>query len=64
MEVDGIFNRACASHGGELDIHANTVKIVENGHAVKEDMDAAKIITSIILFSAVLAVMAIFRKRI
>ncbi len=29
IEVNGTFNRACSIHNGELDIHADTVKIVD-----------------------------------
>ena len=64
MEVEGVFNRACPIHGGEMDIHSNVIKVTEKGYALTERMDSAKIILSAILFSAVLAVVIIFRKRI
>jgi hypothetical protein len=31
VEVTGIFNRACLEHGGDLDIHAQTIEKIENG---------------------------------
>ena len=64
LEVEGVFNRACPIHGGEMDIHSNVIKVTEKGYALTERMDSAKIILSAILFSAVLAVVIIFRKRI
>ena len=64
LEVEGVFNRACPMHGGELDIHANVIRVTEKGYALMERMDNVKIILSAILFSAVLAIVIIFRKRI
>lgn len=31
--VTGTFHRACAEHGGDMDLHASRVQIVEKGHA-------------------------------
>ena len=37
VQITGVFHRACASHGGDLDIHAGTVTIVQAGHTEEDD---------------------------
>lgn len=37
VQINGVFHRACTEHGGDLDIHANTVQIVQSGHTVEDD---------------------------
>ena len=37
VKLTGVFHRACTEHGGDLDIHANTVQIVQAGHTVEDD---------------------------
>ncbi len=49
VNITGIFNRACKEHGGEADVHSNSIEIVENGHNVKEQLSSQKIITAIVL---------------
>ncbi|MGV8983180.1 hypothetical protein [Clostridium sp.] len=34
VEVTGIFNRACIEHGGDMDVHAISVKIIDGGGKV------------------------------
>lgn len=48
--VVGIFHRACAEHGGESDIHCETLKIVEKGSPVIVRISAGKIILVTVLF--------------
>ena len=64
LEVEGVFNRACPAHKGELDIHALRVNIVEQGYRVEERIDARKIYLAIIFFLLTLLVIYIFRKKI
>ncbi|HOX54947.1 MAG TPA: DNA-binding protein [Candidatus Omnitrophota bacterium] len=52
--VTGKFNRACLQHGGDLDIHADYLEIVERGYVVKEKTDIHKIIASIAFLAMVL----------
>jgi hypothetical protein len=33
VRVTGIFNRVCNEHGGDTDIHAKSVVVIERGHA-------------------------------
>jgi hypothetical protein len=64
IEVEGMFNRACDLHGGELDIHADRVKLLKAGFAKRERVDARKTSLAFLLFFLVLSVTIAFRKRI
>ena len=35
IRIEGVFHRACAEHGGDLDIHADTVKVLSVGASVQ-----------------------------
>lgn len=40
--VVGRFNRACIEHGGDLDIHADSITIVKTGNLVEEKINLQK----------------------
>ena len=42
IEVTGIFHRACLEHGGDLDIHAESVRKIESGRMISQKLDPAK----------------------
>jgi len=42
VEVTGIFQRACYQHGGDLDIHAHSLRKLSSGSRVVETMDSNK----------------------
>jgi hypothetical protein len=46
VKITGIFNAACAEHGGDMDIHATDLTVVAHGHSVTHEIK---------LFRAVLA---------
>lgn len=64
LEIEGVFNRACPLHGGELDIHAYRIRVLEPGSKVSERVDRHKLRLAVALFLTTLAVIIIFRKRI
>jgi len=66
LGVEGIFHRACSEHGGELDIHATSIKIVEPGHLVKHPINLGKVRIALILLLIVLILISIhsFKTRI
>lgn len=43
VEVSGTFNAACPEHGGDMDIHANGLSVVDPGHAVVDPVSPAKL---------------------
>ncbi len=63
LEVEGVFNRACELHKGELDIHASRITILAHGSMIEERVKEKRLKLSFILFFAVLAVTLLFRKR-
>lgn len=63
LEVSWIFHRACPAHGGELDIHAQTVSVVRHGFPQSERIYKTKLDLSIALFLIILSIVIIFRKR-
>jgi len=63
IEVNGTFNRACSIHNGELDIHAETIKIVKKGHRIIRGIDINRINSAIALFAFTILTAVIFRKR-
>ncbi len=52
VEVKGIFHRACLEHGGDLDIHAETLSKIESGMVIRKKLNTAKIKTAFVLFGA------------
>lgn len=63
LEVTGKFHRACLEHGGELDIHADSVKIVSRGFAIREHVSNARINIGAAFFILTLLAIFAFRKR-
>ena len=61
IRVIGVFNKECPMHGGDLDIHARKVFIVERGYEVARPISAAKVITITVLLIA-LGGLILFRK--
>lgn len=43
LEVVGIFHRVCIEHGGDLDIHAQSLRKIVNGRIVKEKINFDKV---------------------
>lgn len=62
--IEGIFNRACQEHGGDLDIHADTVTVQKQGRAVSETVNRKKVRYAVLLFFLTLMIVMLFRKRI
>jgi len=64
LEVEGVFHRACPAHNGELDIHADSVRVVKPGFAVSERTERRKLNLAAAVFLLTILVVVIFRKRI
>ena len=54
VQVKGIFHRACAEHGGDMDIHANELIVLKEGRIIEHSIDRGKVL--ILLFLALLIV--------
>lgn len=49
VRVTGVFRAACPDHGGDTDIHAETLEIVRRGHRVVDEPKPAKLVWAIAL---------------
>jgi hypothetical protein len=61
VEVQGIFERSCIEHGGEMDIHAISIRVIKTGHPIAHTISAWKFVLSIILLS--IALIGLYFKR-
>lgn len=43
FEVNGVFHRSCPEHGGDLDIHAQTIRNIQSGGQIPHNVDSNKI---------------------
>lgn len=59
--IEGIFTRNCDEHGGEIDIHATKLTIVEEGYVVTHELSSLKFIIAFMSFT--LSVIALFAYR-
>ncbi len=59
LEVSGIFNRACLQHGGDLDIHAQAMRKINNGRVLTERLNSAKRNLSLILLGVTCLVLTL-----
>lgn len=57
LEVRGIFNRACKNHGGDLDIHAISLKKLRDGKVIKHRLVPEKQKLAIILSGVLLCLL-------
>jgi hypothetical protein len=43
VEVTGVFHRSCLAHGGDLDIHAESLRLIENGNRVRQHLSSRRL---------------------
>ncbi len=60
VKVTGIFHRACPVHGGDLDVHAETVTLSESGYKVEHPIDGWKLSLALILLGLTLGTTLLF----
>lgn len=56
IEVSGIFHRACPEHGGDLDIHASSLRRIESGKLTPEAIKPLRLKQALILLGALLLI--------
>ncbi len=59
LRIVGTFNRTCSSHGGDLDVHALSISILQAGQNRKHFLTPFRIVISIILSGCSLAVLGL-----
>lgn len=62
VEINGTFNRACKEHGGDMDIHAISVKIIDVGGSVTIPISNNKKFIALILTVITLTLIFSYRK--
>lgn len=53
VEVEGVFNRACKEHGGDMDIHGENLNIKRTGRGLTHPVSSSKV-----FFAAGLAILS------
>ncbi len=61
VSIQGVFERSCIEHGGEMDVHAITIHVIKAGHPITHTISAWKFVSSIILLS--IALIGLYFKR-
>lgn len=56
IEISGIFNRACPEHGGDLDIHAQTLRKIDSGRLVRERLNPSKVSQALVILGVLFSV--------
>jgi hypothetical protein len=49
VEIQGVFNGACKEHGGDMDIHATSLKVLRAGHVVVDPIPPWKAAVAVAL---------------
>ena len=62
VEVAGVFNGACKEHGGDMDIHATSLKVLRAGHAVTDPVPAWKAALALVLAALAALLFALERR--
>jgi hypothetical protein len=59
VKITGEFNRACAEHGGDMDIHSQSIEITEEGYSVNKKVNVTRMKLGLVL-TLVTAVLAYY----
>lgn len=59
VKILGEFHRACAEHGGDMDIHSLSIEIAEKGYLINKSVNLSKVKLGLIL-SLITAVLAYY----
>lgn len=59
VRIKGIFHRACAEHGGDLDIHAQELSVIKPGKKIEHPIRREKVAIAIMLFVGVVVLIVI-----
>jgi hypothetical protein len=63
VQVTGVFHRACPEHGGDPDIHAENLDIVEAGYEIPREVNWWLMALSILLLALSIYLFVQLRKR-
>lgn len=60
ISVMGVFSQACAEHGGDLDIHADSLAVVDHGYMIQEKLNIPHLIAAVILIILAMTSLLLF----
>lgn len=60
IEIKGVFHRSCIEHGGDLDIHAESIMKIKDGYAISTPLDKVKVKYAV-LFGIILVLVGIWK---
>ena len=63
IKVSGVFHRACPEHGGDLDIHAESIRKVSEGRVLTETLNPDKRNLVLILLGVLCLVLVLMRLK-
>ncbi len=63
VRVTGIFHRACREHGGDTDIHASRIEVLEPGHPISHPFNYWKLGVALALAALALSLGYVWWKR-
>jgi hypothetical protein len=61
VEITGVFHRACPEHGGDLDIHAQSLRVTGAGRPVRERLNVDKRNQALIFLGVLIVVWILSR---
>lgn len=64
IEVSGIYRKNCTEHGGDVDIHADSVRVMEKGYIKNEPIEKTKADIAIILMVVTILFGGIYYQKI
>ena len=63
LEITGVFNRNCIQHGGDMDIHAQSIRKISPGRLAGEELDTTKRNYVFVLLAVLCLVFVFIRRR-
>ena len=64
VRIEGVFHRACAEHGGDMDIHADSVTILEKGAPVAMPISReVAVLAALLPLPAVALLLLVWQRR-
>ena len=64
VKVTGTFNRICHEHGGDTDIHASSIEVLEPGYPISHPFQYGKLLVVLVLAGVIGALWTVRRGRI
>lgn len=59
VQIIGVFHRACSDHGGDLDIHAQSISIIKSGYEIHPQI-SGRLIAAALTAAGIAAIMCFF----